>query len=78
MRQKDSRNFVTLSEIVEKVGKDALNSIMLTRRNDQTLEFDFEKQKNKIKITQFFMFIMLLQGVNSIIEIKYISQVNFL
>lgn len=35
--------FVTLSEVVDEVGKDVFRFIMLTRRNDQTLEFDFAK-----------------------------------
>ncbi len=35
--------FVTLREVIDEVGRDVFRFIMLTRRNDQTLEFDFAK-----------------------------------
>jgi arginyl-tRNA synthetase len=35
--------FVTLQETVDEVGKDVFRFIMLTRRNDQALDFDFAK-----------------------------------
>jgi len=34
---------VTLREVVDEVGKDVFRFIMLTRRNDQALDFDFAK-----------------------------------
>ncbi|WP_044283395.1 arginine--tRNA ligase [Candidatus Endolissoclinum faulkneri] len=40
---KRSGNFVTLSNVLDTVGPDVLRFIMLTRRNDQTLEFDYQK-----------------------------------
>ncbi|AHC73771.1 arginyl-tRNA synthetase [Candidatus Endolissoclinum faulkneri L5] len=40
---KRSGNFVTLSEVLDTVGPDVLRFIMLTRRNDQTLEFDYRQ-----------------------------------
>ncbi len=40
---KRSGNFVTLREVVEEVGRDSVRFIMLTRKNDQTLDFDFAK-----------------------------------
>jgi arginyl-tRNA synthetase len=40
---KRAGTFVTLAEVLETVGKDVFRFIMLTRRNDQTLEFDFAK-----------------------------------
>jgi len=40
---KRAGTFVTLREVVDQVGKDVFRFIMLTRRNDQTLEFDFAK-----------------------------------
>jgi arginyl-tRNA synthetase len=40
---KRAGTFVSLQEVIEKVGKDAFRFIMLTRRNDQTLDFDFAK-----------------------------------
>jgi arginyl-tRNA synthetase len=40
---KRAGTFVTLAEVIDEVGKDVFRFIMLTRRNDQTLEFDFAK-----------------------------------
>ena len=40
---KRAGTFVALAEVIDKVGKDVFRFIMLTRRNDQTLEFDFAK-----------------------------------
>ncbi len=40
---KRSGNFVTLAEVVEEVGKDAVRFTMLTRKADAQMDFDFEK-----------------------------------
>ena len=40
---KRSGEFITLRDAVEEVGKDVLRFIMLTRKNDAPLEFDFEE-----------------------------------
>ena len=40
---KRAGTFVTLRDVIEEVGKDVFRFVMLTRRNDQTLEFDFAK-----------------------------------
>ena len=40
---KRAGSFVTLREVVDEVGKDVFRFIMLTRRNDQALDFDFAK-----------------------------------
>ncbi len=40
---KRSGNFVTLEEVVEEVGKDVVRFIMLTKRSDSQLDFDFAK-----------------------------------
>ena len=40
---KRAGTFVTLAEVVEEVGKDVVRFIMLTRKNDATLDFDLEK-----------------------------------
>jgi arginyl-tRNA synthetase len=40
---KRAGSFVTLADVVEEVGKDIVRFMMLTRRNDQTIEFDFAK-----------------------------------
>jgi len=40
---KRSGSFITVREVVEEVGKDALRFIMLTRKNDAMLDFDMDK-----------------------------------
>ena len=40
---KRSGNFVTLRDLVDEVGPDVVRFIMLTRKNDAPLDFDFEK-----------------------------------
>ncbi|MGH7092552.1 MAG: arginine--tRNA ligase, partial [Stellaceae bacterium] len=46
--------FVTLREVVDEVGKDAFRFIMLTRKNDQTLDFDFAKVTEQSKDNPVF------------------------
>ena len=40
---KRAGTFVTVKDVIDAVGADVIRFIMLTRRNDQTLEFDFAK-----------------------------------
>ena len=40
---KRSGSFITLREVIDRVGKDVFRFIMLTRRNDASLDFDFQK-----------------------------------
>jgi len=40
---KRAGTFITLREVVDEVGKDVFRFVMLTRRNDQALDFDFAK-----------------------------------
>nr|MBA2628719.1 arginine--tRNA ligase [Rickettsiaceae bacterium] len=42
---KRSGNFMTVSDVINEVSKDIIRFIMLTRRNDMTLDFDFDKVK---------------------------------
>ena len=46
---KRSGTFVTLRDIIDEVGRGVLRFIMLTRRNDQTLDFDFAKVMEQSK-----------------------------
>jgi len=47
-------NFISLDEVVKKVGKDVLRFIMLTRKNDVSLDFDFKKVMEKTKDNPVF------------------------
>jgi arginyl-tRNA synthetase len=51
---KRAGTFVTLREVVDEVGKDVFRFMMLTRRNDQTLEFDFAKVTEQSKDNPVF------------------------
>ena len=46
--------FITLSEVVEEVGSDVVRFIMLTRKNDIPLDFDFAKVTEKSKDNPVF------------------------
>jgi arginyl-tRNA synthetase len=51
---KRAGTFVTLREVVDEVGKDVFRFMMLTRKNDQTLEFDFAKVREQSKDNPVF------------------------
>ena len=51
---KRSGNFVTLREVVDEVGKDVTRFIMLTRKNDAPLDFDFAKVMEQSKDNPVF------------------------
>ena len=46
---KRSGNFITMSSVVDAVGADVLRFIMLTRKNDASLDFDIVKVKEQSK-----------------------------
>lgn len=51
---KRSGTFITLRDVVEAVGKDVIRFVMLMRRNDAMLDFDFEKVKEQSKDNPVF------------------------
>jgi arginyl-tRNA synthetase len=51
---KRAGTFVALAEVIDKVGKDVFRFIMLTRRNDQALDFDFAKVTEQSKDNPVF------------------------
>jgi arginyl-tRNA synthetase len=51
---KRAGTFVTLREVVDEVGKDVFRFIMLTRRNDQALDFDVTKVTEQSKDNPVF------------------------
>src|SRR5204862_4647736 len=51
---KRAGTFVTLREVVDEVGKDVFRFIMLTRKNDQALDFDFAKVTEQSKDNPVF------------------------
>jgi len=51
---KRAGTFITLREVVDEVGKNVFRFIMLTRRNDQPLDFDFAKVMEQTKDNPVF------------------------
>ena len=51
---KRSGSFITLREVVDEVGKDAVRFMMLTRKNDAPLDFDFDVVKDKSRENPVF------------------------
>jgi arginyl-tRNA synthetase len=51
---KRAGTFITLREVVDEVGKDVFRFVMLTRRNDHALEFDFAKVVEQSKDNPVF------------------------
>jgi arginyl-tRNA synthetase len=51
---KRAGTFVTLREVVDEVGKDVFRFMLLTRRNDQALDFDFAKVMEQSKDNPVF------------------------
>jgi arginyl-tRNA synthetase len=51
---KRAGNFVTLRELVDEVGRDVVRFMMLTRKNDAPLDFDFEVAMEQSKDNPVF------------------------
>ena len=51
---KRAGTFVTLRDVIDEVGKDVFRFVMLTRRNDQALDFDFAKVVEQSKDNPVF------------------------
>lgn len=51
---KRSGNFVTMRDVIDEVGKDAVRFIMLTRKNDAPLDFDFDAVLDQSKDNPVF------------------------
>ncbi|EDP66282.1 Arginyl-tRNA synthetase [alpha proteobacterium BAL199] len=51
---KRAGTFVTLRDVIDSVGSDSVRFIMLTRRNDQTLEFDYQKVQEQSRDNPVF------------------------
>ncbi|WP_262696361.1 arginine--tRNA ligase [Kordiimonas aquimaris] len=51
---KRAGNFITLRDVVEEVGRDVTRFIMLTRKNDAPLDFDFKKVTEQSKDNPVF------------------------
>ncbi len=51
---KRAGNFVTLEQVIQAVGRGAVRFMMLTRRNDQPMDFDFQKVRDQSRDNPVF------------------------
>ncbi|MGB4191035.1 MAG: arginine--tRNA ligase [Rickettsiales bacterium] len=65
---KRSGTFVTVEDVLAEVDKNIVRFVMLTRRNDQILDFDFEEVKTQSKDNPVFYVQYAIARVNSIIK----------
>ena len=74
--------FITVEDVLEEVDKDLVRFVMLTRRNDQVLDFDLEKVKEQSKDNPAFYVQYANARVNSILNIanqqnpEYLNRLN--
>ncbi len=60
--------FITVEDVVNEVGKDIVRFVMLTRRNDQILDFDLDKVKEQSKDNPVFYVQYANARINSILN----------
>ncbi|MDH5453551.1 MAG: DALR anticodon-binding domain-containing protein, partial [Paracoccaceae bacterium] len=65
---KRAGTFVTLRDVVEQAGKDVTRFIMLTRKNDAALDFDFDKVLEQSKDNPVFYVQYAHARINSVIR----------
>ncbi len=63
---KRAGNFITMSEVLEKVGKDVLRFIMLTKKSDTALDFDIKKVVETTKDNPVFYVQYAHARINSV------------
>lgn len=79
---KRAGTFLTVDDVLEEVNQDIVRFVMLTRRNDQVLDFDFEKVKEQSKDNPVFYVQYANARVNSILKNaeeqnkEYIKRIN--
>ena len=59
---KRAGDLVALRDVVDEVGSDVVRFMMLNRKNEAELDFDFEKLPNNRETTRFFTFSTPMRG----------------
>ena len=65
---KRAGNFITMKNVIESVGPDVLRFIMLTRKNDATLDFDMDKVLEESKENPVYYVQYAYARVNSLLD----------
>ncbi|MCT4634892.1 MAG: arginine--tRNA ligase [Rickettsiales bacterium] len=79
---KRAGTFISVNDVLEEVDQNIVRFVMLTRRNDQVLDFDFEKVKEQSKDNPVFYVQYANARVNSILKNakernkEYIEKIN--
>ncbi|KJV64146.1 arginine--tRNA ligase [Anaplasma phagocytophilum] len=73
--------FLTVRDVIDEVGRDVARFIMLTRRNDVVLDFDFAKAREESKDSQIFYIQYAHARIRSIVrrcpELLAIEKIDF-
>ncbi|MFT4715003.1 MAG: arginyl-tRNA synthetase [Paracoccaceae bacterium] len=65
---KRAGTFVTLRDLVDQVGPDVTRFVMLTRKNDAALDFDFDKVTEQVKENPVFYVQYAFARINSVLK----------
>ncbi len=74
---KRSGNFILVSDVVPKIGKDVLRFFMLTRKNDAHLDFDLEKCINETNENPSFYVQYAIARISSLKKIALKKNIKF-
>ncbi len=73
---KRAGDFVTLREVLDEVGKDAMRFMFLTRKNDSPLDFDIELVKQKSTDNPVFYVQYMYARINSVFRVAKEKGIN--
>ncbi len=74
---KRTGNFVTLNEMISEVGKDVVRFLMLTRKNDAQLDFDFDNALDQSKDNPVFYVQYAHARCESILKKAHENNISF-
>ena len=73
---KRAGNFISLRDLVEQVGSDVTRFVMLTRKNDAPLDFDFDKVLEQSRDNPVFYVQYAYARINSVLKKARVANIN--
>ena len=73
---KRAGNFISLRDLVEHVGSDVTRFVMLTRKNDAPLDFDFDKVLEQSRDNPVFYVQYAYARINSVLKKARVANIN--
>jgi arginyl-tRNA synthetase len=73
---KRAGTFITLHDLVDQVGSDVTRFVMLTRKNDAPLDFDFDKVREQSKDNPVFYVQYAYARINSVLRKATIAGID--